>query len=482
MVTNPAPKQPDASTESRLPLPGDTVPLKLPGDTRAPSAHQAPNESAPLPVDTFAILSGKSSNGGEAGVSRAGSSADTILGKAVIDQGLATEDEIAAALKRKSAAEDPNQRTLASILVNQGIVTESQIARLKGYVEEVRTGQRIPGYKIMEKLGAGAMATVFKARQLSLYRLVAIKILPRKYSSNKQFIDRFYAEGRAAAQLNHPNIVQAYDVGNAGEFHYFVMEFVDGQTVHDAIIANRRFNETEAVDIGIAVAEALQHAHAKGLIHRDIKPKNIMITPQGVVKVADLGLARAIDDKEAALAEAGKAYGTPYYISPEQIRGEVNVNAQADLYSLGATMYHMVTGNVPYNGKNPNEVMQKHLKSDLVPPDHVNSKLSTGISEIIEMMMAKSRKDRYKNCADLLTDLRAIRRGELPPIAHREDAAAQIVELVRQESSRVKTIAVDTSIKIDPRVKRLTTLLVGMTAFALVMTLMSLILLLSQSK
>lgn len=472
VLTNPAPNQPDTSAESRLPLPSDTVPLKLPGETGMPSA---PGSTA-LPIDTIGMLAAKA--GGDPGTT----SADTILGKAIIDQKLATEDEIAAALRKRG--DDPNQRTLSSILVEDGIVTERQITRLKAYVDEVRSGQRIPGYQILGKLGAGAMATVFKARQLSLDRMVAIKVLPRKYSNNRQFIDRFYAEGRAAAQLNHPNIVQAFDVGNAGEFHYFVMEFVDGQTVHDAIVASKRFNEKEATDIAIAVAEALQHAHAKGLIHRDIKPKNIMITPQGVVKVADLGLARAIDDKEAALAEAGKAYGTPYYISPEQIRGEVNINAQADIYSLGATLYHMVTGNVPYNGKNPSEVMQKHLKSELVAPDHVNAKLSTGISEVIEMMMAKSRKDRYKNCDDLLTDLRAVRRGELPPIAHKDETpAAEVAELVRIESSKVTEIPVDRSIpKVDPRIKTLTALVVGLGVFAFVMTLVSILLLVSGGK
>lgn len=482
VLTNPASRQPDARSESRLPLPGDTVPLKLPGDTNAPSS---PGASA-LPVDTMSILATKTPAGAAAGDSAGGkggfSSADTILGKAVVEQKLATEEDVAAAL-RKRGEEDGNQRTLASILVEDGVVTEKQIARLKNYVEEVRTGQRIPGYQILGKLGAGAMATVFKARQLSLDRLVAIKVLPRKYSNNRQFIDRFYAEGRAAAQLNHPNIVQAFDVGNAGEFHYFVMEFVDGQTIHDAIIANKRFKEEEAIDIAIAVAEALQHAHAKGLIHRDIKPKNIMITPTGVVKVADLGLARAIDDKEAALAEQGKAYGTPYYISPEQIRGEVNVNAQADIYSLGATLYHMVTGNVPFNGKNPSEVMQQHLKSELVAPDHVNAKLSPGISEVIEMMMAKSRKDRYKSCADLLTDLRAVRRREPPPIAHKEEpASAAIAELVRIESSKVKEIAVDRSLpKVDPRVKKLQIWLVGVSAFAFAMAIVSLLLIISNT-
>ncbi len=355
-------------------------------------------------------------------VAKGGTNVDTLVARMVVDAGLATPEEVehCLAMTRQTQQEEQNQQSLMHFLVNNRYATERQLARLKQQLEAERSGQKIAGYKFLGKLGAGAMATVHKAKQLSLDRVVAIKILPRKFSSNPQFIERFYAEGRAAAALNHPNIVQAYDVGKSGEFHYFVMEFVDGRTVFDDIVKHKRYPEGEAIDVIIQIAEALQHAHEKGLIHRDVKPKNIMITKEGVAKLADMGLARAMNDKEMAEAEAGKAFGTPYYISPEQIRGEVNITAAADIYSLGATLYHMVTGSVPFDGKNPSAVMHKHLKSELVPPDHVNPKLSAGISEIIEMMMAKDAKLRYKSCKDLLIDLRAVRKKESPPIAHKD--------------------------------------------------------------
>ena len=162
--------------------------------------------------------------------------------------------------------------------------------------------------------------------------------------------------------------------------------------------------------------------------------RRTFINKEGVVKLADMGLARAMSDKEAADAEAGKAFGTPYYISPEQIRGEKTVGAPADIYSLGATIYHMVTGNVPFDGKNPSAVMHKHLKAELVAPDHVNPKLSAGISEIIEMMMAKSIRKRYANCKDLLLDLRAVRAGQVPILAHREIPGADLAGLVEAEA------------------------------------------------
>lgn len=381
-------------------------------------------------------------------VAKGGTNVDTLVARMVVDAGLATPEEVehCLAMTRQTQQEEQNQQSLMHFLVNNRYATERQLARLKQQLEAERSGQKIAGYKFLGKLGAGAMATVHKAKQLSLDRVVAIKILPRKFSSNPQFIERFYAEGRAAAALNHPNIVQAYDVGKSGEFHYFVMEFVDGRTVFDDIVKHKRYPEGEAIDVIIQIAEALQHAHEKGLIHRDVKPKNIMITREGVAKLADMGLARAMNDKEMAEAEAGKAFGTPYYISPEQIRGEVNITAAADIYSLGATLYHMVAGTVPFDGKNPSAVMHKHLKSELVPPDHVNPKLSAGISEVIEMMMAKDSRSRYKSCKDLLIDLRAVRKKESPPIAHKDVLPQEdISALVAAEHSATAFIAEDRS-------------------------------------
>jgi eukaryotic-like serine/threonine-protein kinase len=427
---------------SKLDL-GDTNPLPKASDGR--SDETKPISTSSDPAQQSAAGSAAGSEGTKAGeASKSGTNVDTILGRLVIDQGLATEDEVKHCLAQsKSLAEEQNQRSLADLLVDNSYVTSRQIARLREIVAAERSDQKIPGYKVLSRLGAGAMATVYRAKQLSLDRHVAIKVLPRKFSSNPQFIERFYAEGRAAAQLNHPNIVQAYDVGKAGDFHYFVMEFVDGSTVYDQIVAHRRYSESDAIDIAIQIAEALLHAHEKGLVHRDVKPKNIMVTKSGVAKLADLGLARAISDREAAEAEAGKAFGTPYYISPEQVRGEINVGAPADIYSLGATLYHMLTGSVPFDGKNPSAVMHKHLKADLVPPDHVNQRLSGGISEIIEMMMAKNPRERYQTCKDLLIDLRAVKTKQSPPIAHRGFAEVELASLAKAEAAAVGEMAQD---------------------------------------
>ena len=341
----------------------------------------------------------------------------TLIRK-LTERKLATKDEIGLVITRQRELEEKGQSTpLGDLLLEAGYVTRSQLARLNQSLDEdslYRPAQQIPGFQVLGKLGQGAMATVFKAKQLSLDRIVAIKVLPRRLSENPEFVERFYREGRAAARLNHPNIVQAIDVGIAHGYHYFVMEFVDGRTVYDHLANGKPCTEKEAIEIVLQVAKALEHAHARGFIHRDVKPKNVMITKEAVVKLADMGLARAVNDYEAATAEAGRAYGTPYYISPEQIRGEINIDFRADIYSLGATFYHMVTGKVPFDGPTPSAVMHKHLKEPLLPPDHINHSLSAGIGEIIEVMMAKKREERYPTTQDVIADLDAVLRGEPP--------------------------------------------------------------------
>ncbi len=354
---------------------------------------------------------------------------DTLLGKLVVERGLATNEEIQScvqmqrevSLESSVAGEDeaPNQRSLAQVMIDEGFVTQKQIDRIRPEIEEQSGKRQIPGYQILERLGAGAMATVYKARQLSLDRMVAVKVLPRKHTNNADFVARFYAEGKAAAKLNHPNIVGALEIGKAGDTYYFVMEYVQGRSVFEDIQDKGPYSEADALKLTIDVARALDHAHNAGFVHRDVKPKNIMLTNDDIAKLADMGLARAVSDREAAEAEAGKAFGTPYYISPEQIKGEVDVDKRADIYSLGCTLYHMVTGRVPYDGPNPSAVMRKHLNQELTPVDHINHDLTKGLAEIIEVCMAKNRKKRYATAADLLQDLEAVARGEAPPLARK---------------------------------------------------------------
>ena len=355
---------------------------------------------------------------------------DTLFGKIAVEYGLCTDGELRRSLEEMKSRRKVNPVTLQDLMIGLGYVTTSQADRLKNNIRESKTAaHQIPGYKILGKLGAGAMAIVYKAKQLSLNRMVAIKVLPKRFTENPEYVERFYKEGQAAAKLNHNNIVQAFDVGEAGGYHYFVMEYVEGKTLYDDLAEGKVFPEDESIDIIIQVANALGHAHACGLIHRDVKPKNIMTNAAGTVKLADMGLARETADIETAQTEAGKAYGTPYYIAPEQIRGEVDIDGRADIYGLGATFYHMVTGKVPFMADDPSDVMRKHLRERLVPPDHINTSLSTGVSEVIEIMMAKRRDDRYDNIEELLADLDAINKGQPPLRAHKRFDVSDLEQL-----------------------------------------------------
>lgn len=362
---------------------------------------------------------------------------DTELGRQVVELGFATREELQECLSYlTNNKDDLKGQTLARILINQGVVTERQIRRVKKTIEANR-GQEIPGYQLLSKLGSGAMATVFKARQLSLDRIVAIKVLPRKLSESIEYVKMFYKEGKAAAKLNHANIVQAFDVGEAGGFHYFVMEYVEGHTLWDELNEHKVFSEKQALDILIQIARALEHAHNQGLIHRDVKPKNIMITTDGIAKLADMGLARAASDEESAKAEAGRAFGTPYYISPEQIRGQLDIDFRADIYSLGATLYHVITGKVPFDAETPAGVMHKHLKEPLIPPDHIRSEISTGMAEVVEVMMAKDCNRRYMSTTDMLLDLEAIADGHPPLQARKQIDAGVLTQLADEEGESI---------------------------------------------
>jgi serine/threonine protein kinase len=345
-------------------------------------------------------------------------SADTLFGRMAIEQKLCTEEEVRQCEDEQKKRASAQPTTLELLLLERHYVTRTQAERLKVVIRDSRdSSNQIPGYKVLGKLGSGAMAVVYKAKQLSLDRIVAIKVLPKKFVQKSDYVERFYKEGRLAARLNHNNIVQAIDVGEVGGLYYFVMEYVEGKTLYDDLSKGKVFSEKDALDIIIQVAKALAHAHSQGLIHRDVKPKNIMINKDGAVKLADMGLAREASDIKAAKHEQGKTFGTPYYIAPEQIRGDIDIDGRADIYSLGGTLYHMVTGRVPFEATSPSDVMKKHLHEPLIPPDHINTALSAGISEVIEVMMAKSRNDRYKTMDEMLIDLQAVRDGKSPLIA-----------------------------------------------------------------
>jgi serine/threonine-protein kinase len=312
---------------------------------------------------------------------------------------------------------------ILATLVHSGFLTSGQAQRVAIELPNL-TAQLIPGYKLLDKVGQGSMGSVYKARQLSMDRIVAIKVLHQKFADNKEFLARFRREAHLAAKFNSNHVIQAIDVGQSGTINYFVMEYVEGVTIKEELEKGKIYEEAEAIDIVLQIARALQSAHRRNLIHRDIKPANIVLTKDGTAKLADLGMARATTDEAHIRKEKGLTMGTPHYMAPEQIRGKSDVDSRADIYSLGATLFHMVTGRQPFPFPTIDEVLKAHLKEDLTPPDHINTKLSAGIGEVVEFMMAKSRKKRYPSPDELILDLECLQRGEPPKFARQHMTAA----------------------------------------------------------
>ncbi|MBI4614239.1 MAG: serine/threonine protein kinase, partial [Planctomycetes bacterium] len=342
------------------------------------------------------------------------------FGQVAIEKGYLTEEKLADALRlQKKLKEMGLRETLGEILVKKGYLTRDQIHEILR-VQGTRSGTLVPGYDLLEKLGAGGMGSVFKARQVSMDRLVAIKILAPHYAAQPEYRERFLREGRMAARLNHPNVVAAYDVGSNGSNYYLVMEFVDGTSLQDRIRKEGRIGQAEALEYWIQIGRALDHAGKSGLIHRDVKPANILVEASGRAKLADLGLARPVDDQDAELTDDGTALGTPFYISPEQARGVRDLDIRTDIYSLGASFYHVLTGKPVFDGPSAAVILTRHLRDVPVPPETVCPDLAPELSRIALRCLVKEREGRFASPARLIEALESARRsmsgeGEQPP-------------------------------------------------------------------
>ena len=273
-----------------------------------------------------------------------------------------------------------------------------------------RKGEKFAGFVIEARIGKGGMGEVFRARQISMNRTVALKVMKPEYTSNPEYAQRFVREARSAGRLNHPNIVQVYDVGCRDKTYYIAMELIEGETLDQTIRTRGRLTVTEAVTVAVEVARALKEAAGQGIIHRDIKPENIMLTPRGQVKVADFGLARTMNMDEPSLTGTGIILGTPLYMAPEQVQGARDIDARADIYSLGCTLFHMATGAVPFPGQSAYEVLKRHETEPVRFPREIE--LPAALKAVVTRMMAKVPADRFDNAAAVIHALETIRANE----------------------------------------------------------------------
>ena len=257
-------------------------------------------------------------------------------------------------------------------------------------------------YELIEKVGGGGMALVYKARCKLLNRFVAVKILRPDFTNDEEFIKRFKIEAQAAASLSHPNIVSIYDVGNEEDIHYIVMEYIDGATLKEYIEEKGALDWKEAVNISIQICLAIKHAHENNIVHRDIKPHNILFTKEGMIKVTDFGIARAVTS--STITMVGGTIGSVHYFSPEQARGGFT-DEKSDIYSLGIVLYELLTGTLPFNGDTPVSVAIKHIQEEPEEPINMNSQIPIGVNDIVKKAIQKDQNSRYQKASDLLDDL-----------------------------------------------------------------------------
>jgi serine/threonine-protein kinase len=342
---------------------------------------------------------------------------EQLFCKVALERQIVTEAQIEKARQRvEELAQKRKLVRIGEVLIALGVLTKEQALEILKEAHLLQGDKpRIGGYELQRLLGKGAMGTVYLARQISMDRSVALKLLPRKLSQDPMFVKRFMREARTCAQLNHPNIIAAIDVGESNGYQYFAMEFVNGEALDDVLKKAQYLEEERALEIAVQVVQGLEHAAGAGIIHRDIKPANLMVCKDHTIKIADMGLAIVCDSETSAhLTAIGTAVGTPYYMAPEQVEGRPDLDFRVDIYALGATLFEVVTGAKPFDGANVPAIMAKRLYEDPPLACDVRPTVSVELSAVIAKMMARDPARRYQDFKSLLADLHSVASQQSP--------------------------------------------------------------------
>ncbi|MFV1959693.1 MAG: serine/threonine-protein kinase, partial [Planctomycetota bacterium] len=316
------------------------------------------------------------------------------------------EIDEATAIRAKMREMGVRPRPLTDVLVEKGYLDAEDLKTIQGEQHDVGGRERIAGFQILELLGRGAMGSVYKAKQLSLDRTVALKVLDPELARDEAYVERFMREARAVARLSHTNLISGIDVGDDQGVKYLAMEYADGVTLARILHRGGALDEERALGVAAQLARALDYAHKHGMVHGSVRPENVIITADGVTKLCDLGVVRreasGDDDEEGIELE-----GTPYYLSPEQARGRDEITAAADLYALGCTLFHMLTGQPPFPAESREAVLARHLTEPAPPVRSLAADVSEATGALVARCLEKDTAARPASAAEVLGALEA---------------------------------------------------------------------------
>jgi serine/threonine-protein kinase len=368
---------------------------------------------------------------------------DRAFSKLALKNGFMTREQVKDVFKemRKDGESGEHGLRFEDIAVEHGFLSNDQATAVGLAYKRLRKDNEkrkwsVKGYEIYGKLGEGGLGVVFKAKQISMNRLVALKILHKRWLNDEEFKQRFLVEARLVGKLSHQNLIKVYDVGREDWKLFFSMEFIEGETLEDVIEREGPLDTLRATDITLQVLRAINYISRYDIVHCDIKPSNVMLTQEGTVKLGDFGFVKS--NIEIAVTEEGSVLGTPDYISPEQAMGK-QVDFRSDIYSLGVTLYHMLAKAPPFDGT-VSTIMRAHIREKMPSPKAANPNIPDDLCRIIEKMTAKLPGDRYASCDLLFEELEAVRLKEKTGKGHVLDLDRQeLVNLLEQEKDKART-------------------------------------------